>query len=126
MYSWDSYLSIAQSLSKLAHGKIGDRAEALKRTAISRAYYSSFHIAKKYAEAVNYVQPTSGGDTHKALSNWFSNSPDNNLKQIGADLFNLKRNRRKADYDDSFTDLDKKVLETVEGAEEIIRLLLSV
>jgi len=90
-FDWFQFLQLAQTLAMK-----GD--EASKRTSISRAYYSVFHLA--HARAVGNCGPTPP-NTSKHAWCWekYINSTDKTCAALGIVGNRLKRARQNADYD---------------------------
>ena len=72
--------------------------EAEWRSAVSRAYYAAFHVARDLLTACRFTAPR-GDQAHAYLWLRLSNSVDPDLENAGSDLQTLRRNRNRADYD---------------------------
>src|SRR5437879_4229739 len=117
MFDWGDYLDQA---NRLAAG--GD--EAGQRSAISRAYYAAFGLARRRLETVegNPVPPT--GRAHQYVWNAFvSNPPEARRAAIAASGTRLRRRRNLADYDDAVPDLGTLTRETLMEAQRVIDTL---
>src|ERR1700753_2436380 len=77
----------------------GQTAEALHRSAVSRAYYAAFHLARRYAEANQTFVSQRSADDHARLAAHFRDRPDENSREIATMLTRLRQRRRLADYD---------------------------
>jgi uncharacterized protein (UPF0332 family) len=86
-----AFLDLADDLA------VGD-GEAEWRTAISRAYYATFHAARDVLTACGFAVPLSER-AHTYLEYRLVNCGDNQLSQTGRQLNNLRVIRNKADYD---------------------------
>ncbi|NJL32578.1 MAG: hypothetical protein HC893_00340 [Chloroflexaceae bacterium] len=121
-FDWQKYLSLAKELSgKPVQGE--ESREAKLRSAISRAYYAVFHIAKDHASSSPNPPDASTEATHKNVREWFKASPDKRVKRIGEDLGRLRVNRNRADYNDDMgllRELQKTTDEALKTAEYII------
>jgi uncharacterized protein (UPF0332 family) len=95
-FDWKTYLDVSEALIK---NRTTGFEEAYLRSAISRAYYAVFGIARSYLKSEGTT--ISAIDTHKFLRNEFKNSPDNIKKKIGNNLERLWRDRKEADYNDT-------------------------
>lgn len=80
--------------------------EAALRSAVSRAYYACFIVARQRAfnECNPQVRKKAGiskekGIGHTPLQNYFKNSDNVIIRQLGEDLSSLCGNRLEADYD---------------------------
>lgn len=103
-FEWQQYLVLAEALSEIS-------AEAAKRSAISRAYYAAFHVARHLYVASNpsYLS-TPGAELHRDVWNWFVRHHARSHREIGLTGSNLKRFRERADYDDKFPGLDEQAV----------------
>ncbi len=90
-FSWDEYLKLAQQLAVQTD-------EASKRSAISRAYYFVFQVARDRATRNGLSLPYSGS-VHKMTWDCFASSPDPECKKLGLLGLRLRDRRNKADYD---------------------------
>ncbi|MRX54860.1 HEPN domain-containing protein [Bacillus idriensis] len=97
MFDWNSYLNLANSLSNNSD-------EESKRSAISRAYYSSFHNARSYLDkkGINYK---SQKNVHFAVWNTFS-MLSGDARKISAKGDRLKYKRQQADYDNEISSVN--------------------
>lgn len=87
----EEFISVATRL--LASSREGDL-----RTAVSRAYYGAFHLARDFVLNCGVVIP-SGPEAHKSVRWCLANSGDAELGQCAAWLESLRSARNKADYD---------------------------
>ena len=102
----------------------GDK-EAEWRSAVSRAYFASFHTAQRLLKKCGFVVPK-GEQAHAYLWLRLANSAHPDVENAGNDLNHLRRNRNWADYV-----LDQPLaFATAQGfvqlADSIIQLLESV
>jgi uncharacterized protein (UPF0332 family) len=89
--NWREFLLLAARLA-------AETTEADWRTAISRAYYPAFHIARDLAADLNFTVPRADR-AHQYLVFRLSNSGAPPVEQTGRDLETLRRLRNRADYD---------------------------
>jgi uncharacterized protein (UPF0332 family) len=85
------FLVLAQQLAAAS-------TEAAWRTAVSRAYYAVFHIARQLLEDLGFRVPLADR-AHAYLWLRLSNSGEPNVVQAGQILNDLRRDRNWADYD---------------------------
>jgi uncharacterized protein (UPF0332 family) len=109
------FLAVAQQLA-------GAGTEAEWRSAISRAYYAAFHVARELLEDLHFVVPRAER-AHAYLSRRLANSGQAEIQQAGNDLNALRGDRNQADYD-----LHRPVTVQLAAlhvllAEQIVRLL---
>ncbi len=95
-FDWRSYLLLADELLKHQNPAISQ--EAYLRSAISRAYYSVFCIARNFLIRNSVIIPRV--DTHKFVRERYLNSRHKLEREIGKGLRNLWRHRKDADYED--------------------------
>lgn len=102
-FDWDYYLVIAKKISKSVNGKAdNDNNEALRRTAISRAYYAIYHLALTYAKNnLGYVPPdrNGGNQFHSDIRSHYKKQMANpDYQEVGKILFSLHSARVNCDY----------------------------
>lgn len=90
-FEWEHYLDLAQRLAQADD-------EASQRSAISRAYYAAFHLARKYVEKAHpEVSLRQHGVEHGAI--WAHLKSGNSREPvIGEQGDRLRQTRVKADY----------------------------
>lgn len=122
-FDWKNYLSLAEKFKSISSGKDGQYAEALKRTAISRAYYAGFHIATDYALGAGFVKPNK--DHHGKLQTWYRIQFGNvNHQEVSSILARTHKARKEADYDTSETkNIDSKMESVLSDIKRIEVLL---
>ena len=72
--------------------------EAEWRSAISRAYYAAFHVARELLQDLGFTVPRAER-AHVYLSRRLSNSGDAQVQRAGSDLNTMRGERNQADYD---------------------------
>ena len=113
--NWRDFLLLA---SRLAAGTT----EAEWRTAVSRAYYAAFHVARRLFGDLNFTVPRADR-AHQYLAFRLSNSGDSAVEQAGRDLETLRRLRNRADYDGTPALTRTQAAAAVQLAEGIIQAL---
>jgi uncharacterized protein (UPF0332 family) len=111
--NWRDFLLLA---TRLAAGTT----EAERRTAISRAYYAAFHVARRLLTDLNFVVPRADR-AHQFLVFRLSNSGESAVEQIGRDLETLRRLRNRADYDETPAFSQPQAAATVRIAEGVVQ-----
>jgi uncharacterized protein (UPF0332 family) len=87
-----------EDFRRLAASMLQRRCNAAEsRTAISRAYYAAFLLAKQYLEP--YFGFEKGAKSHEQVQQAFSNCAASTLKEIGRKLDDLRDVRDEADDD---------------------------
>src|SRR5579864_4737976 len=109
------FLILAQSL--LAGG-----AEAAWRSAVSRAYYAAFHVARELLDSLGFAVPR-GERAHAHLWLRLSNCGDAQTAATGAALNGLRQDRNAADYDLHRPLTQANAAKSVRMAEHAILLL---
>jgi hypothetical protein len=111
----------------LAGGLAGYESEAVKRTAISRAYYGAFNLGRRWLEA--HGMPIDNRRAHEQVWRTFRAAeratPDTRrqwqmVSHLGGALREL---RNQADYADVVPRLDAQAADAVDAAKQIIALL---
>jgi uncharacterized protein (UPF0332 family) len=113
--NWRDFLLLA---TRLAAGTT----EADWRTAVSRAYYASFHIARRLFADLNFTVPRADR-AHQYLVFRLSNCGESIVEQAGRDLETLRRLRNRADYDDAPALPQPQAAAAIRLAEGIIQVL---
>jgi uncharacterized protein (UPF0332 family) len=85
------------------------------RTAISRAYYSAFLVARTFLEELGFTV-TMLGHCHEVVLRSLRESGERELSRAASDLRTLGRDRRIADYE-----LDKPSVEQLSRAEDMLQ-----
>src|SRR5436305_11388317 len=89
--NWREFLALG---NRLATGTT----EADWRTAVSRAYYAAFHVARQLLADLNFTVPRADR-AHQYLVFRLSNCGASAVEPAGRDLETLRRLRNRADYD---------------------------
>jgi uncharacterized protein (UPF0332 family) len=114
VFDWTSYLHLAEELAQRSE-------EAAHRSAISRAYYAAFHVAKERAESVGLgIADTDGRGSHVACWTSYKNSAQRRDRQLGARGDELRVIRNRADYEDEFPGASERASQAVEEARRLI------
>ena len=96
--------------------------EADWRSAVSRAYYAAFHVARQLLDELSFVVPRADR-AHGYLSLRLANAGLIDVEEAGNRLNALRRERNRADYD-SHVFVSQAIARThVRRAEEIIQAL---
>jgi uncharacterized protein (UPF0332 family) len=82
----------------LADELLGGTREGDWRSAVSRAYYAAFHVARLLLDGCGFAVPH-GEQAHRFLWLRLSNAGHPEVSQAGVDLEYLRRARNRADYD---------------------------
>jgi uncharacterized protein (UPF0332 family) len=96
--------------------------EADWRSAVSRAYYAAFHVARRLLADLNFTVPRADR-AHQYLVFRLSNCGGSAVEQAGRDLDTLRRLRNRADYDDVPAVTQPQGTAAVRLAEGIIQAL---
>jgi uncharacterized protein (UPF0332 family) len=120
-FDWSGYLDLAKELND---NSIANR-EAKQRSAVSRAYYAVFNLAKDYLEQVEGQSIPRTADAHRYVGDQFRISANPNRKAIARNLVRLRRFRNQADYAAGFPALASTATRSIDTAEEIIKALKS-
>ncbi len=96
--------------------------EADWRAAVSRAYYSAFHHAREFFQALGFDVPRSDA-AHAFFWRRMENSGHAALKSAGSTLVQLRRQRNRADYDVHETVIQRDARSVITRAAETIHLI---
>jgi uncharacterized protein (UPF0332 family) len=113
--NWRDFLVLA---ARLATGTT----EADWRTAVSRAYYAAFHVARRLLTDLSFTVPRADR-AHQYLVFRLSNCGESVVEQAGRDLETLRRLRNRADYDEVPALLQPQATAAVLLAEAIVHVL---
>lgn len=115
-FNWEDYLTLAKGVSP-------SDSEAVKRSAASRAYYAAAHMSRLYAQR-KFGWTFSKESFHANLSAKFRLQYGNvDHQEISSKLTRLRKIRVECDYDDSVSEIDKKLKTAKLEAENIKQLL---
>src|SRR5262249_51516909 len=89
------------------------------RSAVSRAYYAAFHVARDLLRDLGFQVPRAA-NAHSYLSLRLSNCGDPTIQQVGTHLNSLQRKRNLADYDIHLTLSQSDALVLVQLARSVI------
>lgn len=93
-FDWPDFLTLAEELAARPE-------EHCQRTAIGRAYYYAYHLARQRVVDNEFII-TKFEDSHKHVWEKFSGSPDFRCKKLYDLAQILKDKRQQADYDANF------------------------
>ncbi|RMG63546.1 MAG: DNA-binding protein [Calditrichaeota bacterium] len=95
-FQWEHYIELAERLNQ--ESATFAETEACQRSAISRAYYEAFGLAREVA-VLEGLTLTKKAEDHKNVEQHYRKSTRKSRQQIGLELNRLRRLRSKADYD---------------------------
>lgn len=114
------FLRVADSLLNTTSGA---HDEAYRRSAVSRAYYAAFGVARKYAKAnLGLVLSNTAAD-HKAVAQILFDSGDVDMLAAANNLKRLRRERNDADYDIGIAVSQKAATESLTVAQQVVDAL---
>ncbi len=112
----EKFLTLAAELASGA-------TEAHYRSAVSRAYYGAFHVARRLLEDVGVHLPK-GEQVHAKATYCLQDCGEANAGEAADDLETLRNERNRADYDLDRTVSQQRVAETeVRKAQQIVAAL---
>jgi len=118
-FAWDDLLPLSEALTSL-DGDINR--EACLRTAISRAYYAAFGMARRGARTLRLATRQSAAE-HGEIAAFYATRYGKIGEEIAIALGRLRNRRNAADYDDDFADVEDICLLSIEDARDLLRLL---
>jgi uncharacterized protein (UPF0332 family) len=124
-FDWSEYLNLARNLA--GQTTTPPNQEAALRSAISRAYYAAFCMARNHLrDRENVLNIPLDGRAHQDVPNTFLQSRNRVRRSVGTDLKRLRTDRVQADYYDVFgisTNISRKAQEVIQLADKVIRAL---
>jgi len=122
-FDWSEYFYLAKELAETSE-------EAELRSAVSRAYYSAFCLARNYWRDIQqdprlWRHKTYDINAHQYVAEKFiyNQSKSQTMIEIGKDLSRLRKMRNKADYEDTIFNLKKEARTALMLAQNIISAL---
>ncbi|MEG3894524.1 MULTISPECIES: HEPN domain-containing protein [unclassified Microcoleus] len=122
-FDWSEYFNLAKELVETSE-------DAKLRSAVSRAYYSAFCLARNYLRDIKKDPQLSGNkahgiNPHQYVAKYFQDNQSKSqiMKEIGQDLRRLRTMRNKADYEDTIFNLQREARTALKLADNIIALL---
>ena len=127
-FEWSEYLNLAQELAATNSDSSANR-EAKLRSAISRAYYSTFCLARNYLRDLEkdptLFRKNRDINEHQYVAKEFIYHPTQmkNMVKIGENLSKLRELRNNADFEDTMCNLPTQARTALMLAENIISAL---
>lgn len=127
-FDWSEYLNLAQELAATNSDSSANN-EAKLRSAISRAYYATFCLARNYLRDIEkdprLFRKNRDFNEHQYVAEEFIYHPTKmkNMVKIGENLSKLRELRNKADYEDTMFNLQNSVKNALMLAQNIISAL---
>jgi len=119
-FDWFEYFTLAQ---ELAGKSVQSNEDAKFRSAISRAYFSAYCIARNFLRDKEGHRIPGDSDAHGLVRDLFVKSHEGHRRQIGQNLERLRVSRNEADYDDVITGLPSTVTVALNLAKRVISTL---
>jgi uncharacterized protein (UPF0332 family) len=118
-FDWTDFLPLADALTTVDWDV---NREASLRTAISRAYYAAFGMARQRARSDRLVTRRSAAE-HGEVAAFYAARFGERGEQVAATLGRLRNRRNAADYDDTFAGVEYICSLSIEDAREVLTLL---
>ncbi len=99
-FNWEEFFHLATELSRQAELETApQKREALRRAAISRAYYAVFCLSAAWLRE-NFPQTNlpESGEVHRGVIDFFEWHQNPDYQQVGRLLDSLRKRRNRADY----------------------------
>lgn len=106
----------------LARKLAADPSEAAWRSALSRAYYAAFHVARELLESMGFAVPKADA-AHKHMAWRLGNCGDAQVEDVGQKLDILRGERNSADYDMRHPMPQNLAQQRIKMVEQILRTL---
>lgn len=97
-FDWHLFMDLAKTLAMAKAGDSSD--EARYRTAVGRAYYATFLIARGVAQSKGVVISPSAA-AHKEVQEYFGAKADPTSRKVSEALKTLRAKRGECDYRDT-------------------------
>jgi hypothetical protein len=115
-FDWSQYFALANELAARPE-------ESCLRTAIGRAYYYVFHLARQRIME-NQFPIIPGTDSHKQIWEKFDNSADVACKKLYSLAKVLKEKRQRADYESAYPRLEDDLPVILDAAKRFAETLV--
>lgn len=99
-----------------------ENTESAWRTAVSRAYYAAFHVARDLLKGFGFTVPY-GDRAHTYLWLRLENCGNPRIEAAGADFNLLRQERNKSDYDLNRVVLAREAVHAAQLAKRVIQTL---
>lgn len=109
-FDWSEYLKLASELAQRPE-------ESCYRTAVGRAYYYVFHLARKRLDE-NGFPFIQGASSHKQVWEKYDGSPEYDCRKLGEIAKRLKEKRERADYNDFYPRIGEDIPEVLADARD--------
>jgi len=114
-FDWREFLVQAKNL--VGYAGFPYSQEAAERSAVSRAYFAAFCLARNYAEAQLNFKRSGDAKDHKRLREHLKNS---GKAQMASRMNRLRDWRNDCDYKDEVRNLKRLVKYALENADKVI------
>lgn len=120
-FDWSEYLNLAREI--IGQTTTPANQEARLRSAISRAYYAAFILARNHLRDKEGHSIPETADVHRYVIVQFEQSSDPVRKAIGTKLKQLRRDRNQADYNDTVAGLFVMSQKAIRRSRQVISSL---
>ena len=114
-FDWSQYLVLAKDLGSRSE-------EAAVRSAISRAYYAAYNVARSFCANAG-ISIIDTGNLHKDLWDAFLRKGGRTFASVYDKGQRLRRKRTKADYDSEVSGLSSVTADSLRDADAILSFL---
>jgi uncharacterized protein (UPF0332 family) len=118
-FEWSDFLAVADALL-IAESDV--HREASLRTAIGRAYYAAFGVARGRARSVRLATRRSAAE-HGEVAAFYAKQYGERGEEVAIVLGRLRNRRNAADYDDELADVEAVCNLSIEDAHNLLTLL---
>ncbi len=124
IFDWEDFWTLAEKLALDAPAQPAPLCAAMRRTAISRAYYAVFGSAANWLRVHYPTHLLAGhGVIHQNVIDFFLFSSDYTHQDIGRGINRLRGRRNQADYNATIADLENLVGDSLFDANRILNAL---
>lgn len=122
-FDWSRFITLAKELFQRA---ADSTQEPELRSAISRAYFGAFCMTRNFLRDKEGDTFSREAADHQKVYNILVSSGDSRRRQIAEDLYRLRIDRNKADYEDSVSGLYQKASTALTWANRVILNLVKI
>lgn len=116
-FDWHQYLDLARELQR--NKQMGSAEEARLRSAVSRAYYAAYHVARKRLEQEGDAGLRWTEQPHAYVWEQFKLSTEQQRREIGTKGQRLKLQRRDADYESTVANWQATTIKAILDSERV-------
>ena len=122
-FDFAEYIALADFLVRASSTASPGPREAMERTAVSRAYYGAFVLARNHLRDGAGVALPGGAAVHRFVARYFREADSADAQQIGGHLDRLRMLRNEVDYSDELSTLQDAVPDSLRRSGALVDCL---